>query len=127
MLTRKLKPTNQARILGVIMDSDLNFDSLRNMFMNLFLVGLMIGTVSLQVQLKKSIRQLHVIQNDADRILINTMKGEHISPVLRSLYWLPVSQRIRFKILLLVFEPLHDLRPKYLKVLRYRVTHCSQK
>ena len=39
---------------------------------------------------------------------------EHITPVLVSLHWLPVQQRIKFKILLFVFKCLHDLAPSYL-------------
>ncbi len=50
---------------------------------------------------KKTIRQLQLIQNAAARILTRTRKSEHISPVLRSLHWLPVTFRIDFKVLLL--------------------------
>ncbi len=39
---------------------------------------------------KKTIRQLQLIQNTAARILTRTRKYEHITPVLRSLHWLPV-------------------------------------
>jgi len=38
---------------------------------------------------KKTIRQLHLTQNAAARILSRTRKYEHITPVLRSLHWLP--------------------------------------
>ncbi len=51
---------------------------------------------------KKTIRQLQLIQNAAARILTRTRKSEHITPVLRSLHWLPVTFRINFKVLLLV-------------------------
>ncbi len=43
---------------------------------------------------KKTIRQLQLIQNTAARILTTTRKSEHITPVLRSLHWLPVTFRI---------------------------------
>ena len=42
------------------------------------------------------------------------MKFEHITPILKSLHWLPVGQRIDFKIMLLTYESLHGLCPKYL-------------
>ncbi len=45
---------------------------------------------------KKSIRQLQLIQNAAARVLIKTKKVDHM----RFLHWLPVCQRIDFKILL---------------------------
>ncbi len=63
---------------------------------------------------KKTIRQLQLIQNAATRILTRTRKSEHITPVLRSLHWLPITFRIDFKVLLLVYESLNGLGPKYI-------------
>ncbi len=63
---------------------------------------------------KKTIRQLQLTQNDAARILTRTRKSEHITPVLRSLHWLPVTFRIDFKVLLLVYISLNDLGLKYI-------------
>ncbi len=40
--------------------------------------------------------------------------SEHITPVLRSLHWLPVTFRINFKVLLLVYKSLNGLGPKYI-------------
>lgn len=64
---------------------------------------------------KKSIRQLQMVQNTADRVLTRTRKLDNIIPVLRSLHWLPVCQRIYFKIVLLVYEALNGLGPKYIQ------------
>ncbi len=63
---------------------------------------------------KKTIRQLQLIQNTAARILTRTRTSEHITPVLRSLHWLPVTFRIGFKVLLLVYKSLDGLGPKYM-------------
>ena len=55
--------------------------------------------------------QLHKIQriqNYAARILTNTGKFSHITPVLKELHWLPVKYRIKFKILITTFKCLHD-------------------
>ncbi len=52
--------------------------------------------------------------NAAARILTRTRKSEHITPVLRSLHWLPVTFRIDFKVLLLVYKSLNGLGPKYI-------------
>ncbi len=38
----------------------------------------------------------------------------NITPVLRSLHWLPVTFRIDFKVLLLVYKSLNGLGPKYI-------------
>ncbi len=46
----------------------------------------------------------------------------HITPTLRSLHWLPVSFRIEFKILLLVFKCLHGTAPIYLSNLLNKYT-----
>ena len=58
--------------------------------------------------------KLQRVQNTAARILTRTRKCDHISPVLRSLHWLPVAQRIQFKILTLTFKCLHNKAPQYL-------------
>ncbi len=63
---------------------------------------------------KKTIGLLQLIQNAAASILTRTRKSEHITPVLRSLYWLPVPFRIDFKVLLLVYKSLNGLGPKYI-------------
>ena len=52
--------------------------------------------------------------NAAARVLTKTKKADHITPVLRSLHWLPVCQRIEFKILLIVYKPLNGLQPKHI-------------
>ncbi len=63
---------------------------------------------------KKTVRQLQLIQNAATRIQTRTRKSEYITPVLRSLHWLPVKFRIDFKVLLLVYKSLNGLGPKYM-------------
>lgn len=82
--------------------------------MHLSLVGLTIVTTSLQISLKKSIRQLQLIPNAITQVLTNTKKVNHNTPVLRSLHWLPVSHRIDFKILLMVYKAFIGLGPKYI-------------
>ena len=49
------------------------------------------------------LRKLQRVQNMAARVITFTPRREHISPVLRSLHWLPIHRRIEFKILLLVY------------------------
>lgn len=41
-------------------------------------------------------------------------KFDHVSPILKSLHWLPVHFRIEFKILVFVFKSIHNLAPTYL-------------
>ena len=42
------------------------------------------------------------------------MVCKHITPVLKSLHWLPVSHRIDFKSLLMVYKSQNGLGPKYI-------------
>ncbi len=46
--------------------------------------------------------------------IIEESKFCHITPLLRSLHWLPVKQRIQFKILLLTFRAIHGNSPQYI-------------
>ena len=39
---------------------------------------------------------------------------EHITPVLQQLHWLPVRQRVHFKLAVLAYKSLHDRLPSYL-------------
>ena len=58
--------------------------------------------------------RLQRVQNLAARIITRTPKYEHITPALKSLYWLPVKYRVQLKIQL-VYKCLHGLAPAYLK------------
>ena len=60
------------------------------------------------------INRLQRVHNTAARILTQTSKYEHITPVLKSLHWHPIKQRIILKILILVYRCLHGLGPSYL-------------
>ena len=48
-------------------------------------------------------------------MITNTRKYDRISPVLKDLHWLPIQQRIVFKIALMTFKCRHNLSPEYLK------------
>ena len=61
-----------------------------------------------------AIDRLQLIQNSAARLLTKTKKREHITPVLYSLHWLPVSKRIDFKVLLILYKSLNNQGPAYI-------------
>ena len=48
------------------------------------------------------------------RLVTGTWRCDHITPVLRPLHWLPVRQRIHFKIAICVFQALTGQAPAYL-------------
>ena len=66
---------------------------------------------------KYQIDRLQSVLNTAARIITFTCKYDHITPVLVRLHWLPVSYRIRFKVLLLTYKALNDLSPEYISEL----------
>ena len=61
-----------------------------------------------------SFRRLQGIQNAAARLVTGTRRREHITPVLRQLHWLPVRQRVQFKLALLFHKSLLGQLPLYL-------------
>ena len=54
------------------------------------------------------------VQNAAARLVCLTGRREHITPVLKELHWLPVHQRISFKVLVLTYQPLHRTALQYM-------------
>jgi len=48
--------------------------------------------------------KLQTVQNAAVRVVTGTRKFDHITPVLRQLHWLPVRQRITFKLAMIVYR-----------------------
>ena len=61
------------------------------------------------------LQKLQRVQNAAARILTGDCRRCHITPVLKSLHWLPITSRIECKILMLTFKCVKDLAPNYLK------------
>ena len=61
--------------------------------------------------------KLQRIQNAAARLISNSDRFCHITPVLRDPHWLPIKLCIQYKILLITFKALHNLAPSYVKEL----------
>ena len=59
--------------------------------------------------------RLQCVQNSLARIVANTTKYSHITPVRKSLHWLPIKHHSIFKVALLVYKFLHSGHPKYFK------------
>lgn len=53
----------------------------------------------------------------AARIITGTRKYDHITPVLVKLHWLPIKQRIQYKLILQFFKALHGTSPFYIQEL----------
>ena len=60
------------------------------------------------------LKKLQHAQNAAARILSRGRKFDHITPTLIALHWLPVKQRIEYKIILLTWKAMHGSAPVYI-------------
>jgi len=60
------------------------------------------------------LNRLQQIQNSLARAVVKAPKSSHITPILRSLYWLKVNERIEYKLLSLTYKVLTTSQPSYL-------------
>ena len=51
--------------------------------------------------------RLQKLQNYAARVIAKVTKYCHITPIRASLHWLPIKQRVQYKIALYVYKALH--------------------
>jgi hypothetical protein len=134
-------PTQSCKSLGVIFDKFLtmedqinsvsrgmlyhirNLKAIRNLLPTEAIVQLMHSLVSSRLDYCNALlynlpayqlQKLQRIQNIAARVVTLTPIRMHITPVLKSLHWLPVTNRIVFKVLLLAFKCVNSLAPEYL-------------
>ena len=64
---------------------------------------------------KATLNRLQLMQNKAARIVTRTKPRDHITPVLKSLHWLPIQNRVEYKIACLAYNCIHHTAPKYLQ------------
>ena len=65
--------------------------------------------------------KLQRIQNHASKVVTKKNKFDHVTPILKSLHWLPVAYRIDYKLLLITHKCLNGKAPEYLasRLVRY--------
>jgi len=134
-------PVTTARNLGIIFDSNLSFKQhlnsltkscqyhcrdLRRIRPTLdFETARTIATALVHSKLdycnslfyllpSSQLNQLQIIQNSLARAVTVTFRFCHITPVLKSLHWLKIKQRIEYKILSLTYTALQHNSPSYL-------------
>jgi len=70
---------------------------------------------------KSQLSRLQQIQNSLARTVVNDVKAPkscHITPILRSLHWLRITERIEHKLLSLTYKVLTTTQPPYLRKVR---------
>ena len=138
----QISPTTKCRNLGVVIDSNLTLNhhvshtckairfQLRNLshirrFLTRKATETMVHSLissrldfcnSLLIHLPDyQLQRLQQLQNSAARLVTLTKGTTHISPIIQALHWLPVRQRIIFKVILLVYQALHCTAPSYIQ------------
>ena len=135
-------PSDSARNLGVIFDSGLEFKShissiCRSSFLQIRQIrqirssldknsAIILANSLVQSKIDYcnsllsglptiSIIRLQRVQNSLARVVCRSSRLQtHSSALLKHLHWLPVSQRIKYKIAVLTFKALHFGKPSYL-------------
>ena len=62
----------------------------------------------------KNIRKLQTVQNSLARVVTGAKRRDHIKPALKTLHWLPISERIHYKVALITHKVIVTQKPKYL-------------
>ena len=92
----------------------MDLDTCNNIVRSLILSRLDYGNALLLGSNVSSISRLQKFQNWAAKLIFCAAKQDHATPFLKKLHWLPVKERIYFKILLYVYKCLNGHAPDYL-------------
>ena len=66
---------------------------------------------------ERVLHPMQVVLNAAARLVVSAGRRDHITPILRELHWLPIRQRILYKMAVLAFHSFHCIHqsaPTYL-------------
>ena len=87
---------------------------LQSLVVSLVLSRLDYGNATLAGLPRNQLDGLQSVMNAAAWLVCSARKYKHITPLLRALHWLPVHERIEFKLAVLIFRCLHGTAPPYL-------------
>lgn len=63
---------------------------------------------------QSNLHRLQRMQNSIARVVVRDKRSDHITPVLKNLHWLPIKERINYKIALITHRAYYDRSPEYL-------------
>ena len=140
-LGEKLKPSESAKDLWVLLDPHLTYDHhitsiVSSCFSKLSQINrakksfdketlqLLIESVVFSKMLycssvwsnttAQNINKIQSIQNFACKIIMNSKKSDHVTPLLRHLNWLPVREQLQYRDSILAFKCINGIAPQYL-------------
>ena len=139
----KVSPVDSVKNLGIIIDKHMSMEqninsTIRSAYFHLRRIGkirsyldhtscalLVHSLVTSRLDYNNSLlpglpsellKKLQTVQNHAARLVARIKLREHITPVLRMLHWLPISQRIKYKMLVLTYKCVNKCSsPAYLQ------------
>ena len=88
--------------------------ALRTIIHSLVISKLDYGNTLLAGAPKTVTNKLQRVQHMAARVVAGLRKRDNITDTMCRLHWLPVTDRIQFKVLLLTFKALNNLAPEYI-------------
>ena len=151
LLGKDIYPVPSAKDLGIILDGFLTYDDHITEVVSKCLAALcqisrvkhLLDTETLIITIKasvfnrlyycssvwsntsqKNIIKLQSVQNFAARLVTNTRKFDHITPVLSELTWFPVNSTSNVKDAVMTLKCLKGLAPTYLSETFKQVTTC---
>ena len=75
---------------------------------------------------KYFLSKLEKVQNNATRLIFRTIRSAHVTPMLQSLHWLPIEQRVEYKFSLFCFKIISHQASIYLSELIHPYTPFRQ-
>ena len=98
---------------------------LESLVVSLVLTRLDYGGTTLTGLPQHLLDRLQSVQNAAARLIFTARRFDHVSPLLRSLHWLKVPERISYRLAVLVYRCLHGSAPEYLASKLQRVSNIG--
>ena len=74
--------------------------------------GCLLGCIT-----KQNLDKLQRLQNRCARLIFQKSKWSHATPLLNQLHWLPVHERIQYRILVQTFQTISSTLPQYISSL----------